>query len=150
MDTKGGRGNGMNWKTETDIYAPPCIKQTTVEVTTVEHRSTTQRSVVTDVGRKSRKWGHKRVRHDLATKQQQIRTSTVVIIFSWNTLSGTHGQQRPLADSPLLAAGQSQLQKASILYIQTSQCLVNRQQKDTVTSKNYENSKLWLFQATKF
>ena len=95
-------------------------------------------------------WGHKRVRHDLATKQQQIRTSTVVIIFSWNTLSGTHGQQRPLADSPLLAAGQSQLQKASILYIQTSQCLVNRQQKDTVTSKNYENSKLWLFQATKF
>ena len=57
MDTKGGRGNGMNWKTETDIYAPLCIKQTTVEVTTVEHRSTTQRSVVTDVGRKSRKEG---------------------------------------------------------------------------------------------
>ena len=94
-------------------------------------------------------WGHKRVRHALATKQQQIRTSTVVIIFSWNTLSGTRGQQRPLADSPLLICWPKPATKASILYIQTSQCLVNRQQKDTVTSKNYKNSK-WLFQATKF
>ena len=80
----------------------------------------------------------------------QIRDrTTVVIIFSWNTLSGTRGQQRPLADSPLLSYWPKPATKASILYIQTSQCLVNRQQKDTVTSKNYKNSK-WLFQATKF
>lgn len=37
MDTKKrGRGNRMNWKTETDIYTPLCIKQITVEHATVQ------------------------------------------------------------------------------------------------------------------
>ena len=38
MDTKVGRRNGMNWKTETDIYTPLCIKQITVEHPTVQPR----------------------------------------------------------------------------------------------------------------
>ena len=57
MVTKGGRGCGMNWDTGTDIYTPLCIQQITNENLLYNTGSSTQYSVVTLMGRKSKKEG---------------------------------------------------------------------------------------------
>ena len=57
-DTKQGRGSGMNWEIETDIYTLLCIKQITNENLLYSKGSSTQCSVVTFMERKSKKRGY--------------------------------------------------------------------------------------------
>ena len=39
-------------------------------------------------------WGHKTVRHDLATKQQQQSFKIILIYFTWVSMSSKHGNQK--------------------------------------------------------
>ena len=57
MYTKGGRGSGMNWEIGIYIYTLVCIKQITNENLLYSTGNSTQCSVVTKMGRKSKKQG---------------------------------------------------------------------------------------------
>ena len=55
MATKGGREGGMNWEIGIDIYTILYTKQITNENLLYSTGNSTQRSVVTEMGRKSKK-----------------------------------------------------------------------------------------------
>ena len=55
MGTKGEGGGGMNWQIGIDIYTLPCIKQVTNENLLYSTGNSTWCSVVTQMGRKSKK-----------------------------------------------------------------------------------------------